>query len=95
MTTSSLFLLDRILDVESLRSIQINKDVGNAAIAEMMPFLTMVQERNRSLLIRGKLNLDDLALLRSHLSPDGLYLQIVVEMAAEARTLGEFFRPWR
>jgi hypothetical protein len=35
MTTSSLFLLDRILDVESLRCIQINKDVGNATIADL------------------------------------------------------------
>ena len=92
--SSSLFLLDRILDVEALRCIQINKDVGNAAIAEMMPFFRMVQTRRRSLLIRGKLDLEDLALLRSHLSPDGLYLQIVVETAAEARRLQEFFAPW-
>jgi hypothetical protein len=93
--SSSLFLLDRILEVETLGCIQINKDVGNAAIAEMMPFFTMVQERKRSLLIRGKLDLDDLALLRTRLSPDGLYLQVVVETAAETRTLREFFRPWR
>ena len=92
--SSSLFLLDRILDVEALRCIQINKDVGNAAIAEMMPFFRMVQARRRSLLIRGKLDLEDLALLRSHLSPDGLYLQIVVETAAETRRLREFFAPW-
>jgi hypothetical protein len=92
--SSSLFLLDRILEVEALRCIQINKDVGNAAIAEMMPFFRMVQARRRSLLIRGKLDLEDLALLRSHLSPDGLYLQIVVETAVETRRLREFFAPW-
>jgi len=92
--SSSLFLLDRILDVDALGCIQINKDVGNAAIAEMMPFLRMVQARNRSLLIRGKLDLDDLALLRGNLSPDGLYLQIVVETAAETGRLREFFTPW-
>jgi hypothetical protein len=91
--SSSLFLLDRILDVDALGCIQINKDVGNAAIAEMMPFLRMVQARNRSLLIRGKLDLDDLALLRGNLSPDGLYLQIVVETAAETGRLREFFTP--
>ena len=92
--SSSLFLLERILDVEALRCIQINKDVGNAAIAEMMPFFRMVQARRRSLLIRGKLDLEDLALFRSNLSPDGLYLQIVVETAAETRRLREFFAPW-
>jgi hypothetical protein len=92
--SSSLFLLDRILEVETLRCIQINKDVGNAAIAEMMPFFQMVQARRRSLLIRGKLDLDDLALLRAGLSPDGLYLQIVVEKPEDTRRLREFFTPW-
>jgi hypothetical protein len=59
-----------------------------------MPFFKMVQARRRSLLIRGKLDLDDLTLLRSHLSPDGLYLQIVIETADETRKCREFFRPW-
>jgi hypothetical protein len=93
--SSSLFLLDRILDVESLDCIQINKDVGNAAIAEMMPYFQMVQARKRSLLIRGKLDFADLALLRRTLSPVGLYLQIVVERAEETHRLREFFDPWR
>ena len=92
--SSSLFLLDRILDIESLGCIQINKDVGNTAISEMMPFFRMVQARRRSLLIRGKLDSDDLKRLRTHLSPVGLYLQIVVETAAETRRLREFFAPW-
>jgi hypothetical protein len=92
--SSSLFLLDRILDVDALRCIQINKDVGNAAIAEMMPFFQMVQARERSLLIRGKLDVEDLALLRQHLSPNGLYLQIVVEKAEDTRKLGDFLTPW-
>ena len=65
-----------------------------AAIAEMLPFFRMIQARWRSLLIRGKLDLDDLTLLRTHLSPDGLYLQVVVETAAETRRLREFFAPW-
>ncbi len=92
--SSSLFLLDRILEVEALGCIQINKDVGNAAIAEMLPYFRMVQARKRSLLIRGKLDLADLALLRGNLSPDGLYLQIVVETAADTAGLREFFTPW-
>jgi len=92
--SSSLFLLDRILDVKALGCIQINKDVGNTAVAEMLPFLQMVQARNRSLLLRGRLDLDDLALLRGSLSPDGLYLQIVVETTAETGRLREFFAPW-
>ena len=93
--SSSLFLLDRILDVQALRCIQINKDVGNITIAEMIESFRKVQARQRSLLIRGKLSLEDLALLRTRLSPDGLYLQVVVETAADVRKLRDFFTPWR
>jgi hypothetical protein len=60
----------------------------------MIPFFKKVQARGRCLLIRGKLDLEDLKLLRSHLSPEGLYLQIVAEKAEETRTLREFFNPW-
>ena len=63
--------------------------------AEMLDSFRMVQDRGRCLLIRGKLDRDDLALLRRSLSPDGLYLQIVAQTNAEARQLGEFFAPWR
>jgi hypothetical protein len=93
--SSSLFLVDQILDVEALRCIQINKDVGKTAVPEMIPFFKRVQARGRCLLIRGKLDLEDLRLLRSHLSPEGLYLQVVVEKAEETRALREFFDPWR
>jgi hypothetical protein len=60
----------------------------------MMPFLKKVRERGKRLLIRGKLDHDDLKLLRSELPPDGLYLQIVVETPAETKRYREFFQPW-
>lgn len=93
--SSSLHLLDRILEVEALGCIQINKDVGNITIAEMLESFRMVQARRRCLLIRGKLDREDLALLRQGLSPDGLYLQVVAQTAAEARQLREFLASWR
>jgi len=91
---SSLFLLDRILDVEALNCIQINKDTGGTQIEWELPYFRMVQERGRRLLIRGKLTLEDLDLLRKNLSPRGLYLQVVVESPEETRGLREFFHPW-
>ena len=93
--SSSLFLLDRILDVEPLKCIQINKDVGGADVPKMLPFLRMVQDRGKRLLIRGKLDHDDLNLLRRELTPKGLYLQIVVEGSAETQGFREFFQPWQ
>ncbi len=92
--SSSLFLLEKILEIEPLRCIQINKDVGGMDIAEMLPYLKKVQERGKPLMVRGKLDRADLALLRRELTPAGLYLQIVVENAAEANRMREFFRPW-
>ena len=93
--SSSLFLLDRILDIEPLKCIQINKDVGGAEVPKMLPFLKMVQDRGKRLLIRGKLDQDDLSLLRGELMPTGLYLQIVVENAAETQRFRDFFQPWQ
>ncbi len=92
--SSSLFLLDAILNVESLKCIQINKDVGGLEVGKMLPFFKQVQEHGKRLLIRGKLDNNDLTLLRNELSPNGLYLQIVVENPAETKLFREFFQPW-
>ncbi len=92
--TSSLFLLDRILRVAPLTCIQINKDAGDVKVPEMLPFLKMVQSRNKTLLVRGKLDREDMKILRQELSPRGLYLQIVVETPDETRSLRDSFTPW-
>jgi hypothetical protein len=91
---SSLHLIDRISEIEELRCIQINKDTGGTEIEREIPYFKTVQEREKALLIRGKLTLEDLGLLRKNLSPRGFYLQIVVESPEEAKSLQEFFRPW-
>jgi hypothetical protein len=69
--------------------------VGGADVPKMLPFLKKVQDRGKRLLIRGKLDHDDLNLLRDELAPAGLYLQIVLEGPAEAQGFGEYFQPWQ
>ena len=91
---SSLFLLKEILEIKELNRIQINKDVGGATIEKELPFFRMVQAAGRRLLIRGKLDREDLSLLRRNLSPNGLYLQVVVEAVEETQTMGDYFEPW-
>ena len=91
---SSLFLLNRILDIPELRCIQINKDVGDVTIERELPYFRMTQAAGKRLLIRGKLDGDDLDVLRKNLSPRGLSLQIVVEHVEETFNLREFFQPW-
>jgi hypothetical protein len=92
--SSSLHLLDRFVDVEPQKCIEINKDQGGWGVARMLPLFKMVQARGKKLIIRGKLDGEDLAVLRQGLSPNGLYLQVVVETPEEVKKFGEFFRPW-
>jgi len=47
----------------------------------MIPYLKKVQDQNRRLLIRGSLTEEDLTLMKTHLSPRGLILQIVLNNA--------------
>ena len=67
--SSSLFLLDRILRIEPLKCIQINKDAGDVKVSEMLPFLKRVQSRGKTLLVRGKLDQEDLKILRKDCLP--------------------------
>jgi 5-methyltetrahydrofolate--homocysteine methyltransferase len=92
--SSSLFLLEQILEIGSLKCIQINKDVGEAGIREMLPFLKKVQEHGKPLLIRGKIDHEEAGLLRRELTPKGLYLQIVVEGPEEIDQWNYLFQPW-
>ncbi len=92
--SSSLLLLDRIVEIEAITCIQINKDQGGWGVPKMLPLFKMVQRRGKRLLVRGKLDREDLAQLRKELSPNGLYLQIVIDSPSETKQLAEFFQPW-
>jgi hypothetical protein len=93
--SSSLHLLNRFAEIESLKCIEINKDQGGWGVPRMLPLFKMVQAQGKGLIVRGKLDAEDLAVLRRGLSPNGLCLQIVVETPEEAGRFGEFFRPWQ
>jgi hypothetical protein len=68
--------------------------VCESEIAQMVPFFERVRAEGKRLLIRGKLAHEDLGLLREEISPDGLYIQIVIERPEESRRFREFFQPW-
>jgi len=92
--SSSLLLLDRIVEIEAIQCIQINKDQGGWGIPKMLPLFKMVQRRGKKLLIRGKLDREDLNHLRKELSPNALYLQIVIDSPSETKQFQDFFQPW-
>jgi len=93
--SSSLHLLDRFVDVEPQKCIEINKDQGGWGVPRMLPLFKSVQSRGRKLMIRGKLDQADLNLLRKELSPRGLFLQFVLDQPEEAKQFNDFFLPWR
>ena len=87
--TTTLFLLDEILEIEELRCLEMNYEVhsGGPPIDELLPYLLRIQEAERCLILRGSFNEDELCQVIEGLDPRGLYLYIMVESVDEVRTL--------
>ena len=88
---ASLFILEHLLEMDTLKAIQINKDVGGPSISEMMPAFSEVLNR-KCLVIWGQLDPDEIAEIFAELSPRGLALHMVVETVEEARFLMEMVK---
>jgi hypothetical protein len=87
--STSMFLLDQILEIEPLRCLQVNYEIlsGGPGIRGMLPFWQAIQGAGRSLVIRGGFTPDELRELVDGLDPRGLYLYLMVENMAEVETL--------
>ena len=85
--STSMFILDLILEIEELGCFEINNDIAGPPLVEMLPYFQMVQNAGRSLLIRGSFSPDDLKFLVDSLDPRGLYLFIMVHTMEEIETL--------
>lgn len=88
---SSFFILDELLAKDDLKAIEVNKDVGGPSIGEMMPVFRKIQER-KSLIIWGDLDEADIRLIKSELSPDGLFLDIIAPSVRSAEALRDLVR---
>jgi len=86
---TSFFILDDLLQIEGLKTIQINKDLGGPSIAEMLPEFQKVLRKKR-LVIWGDLDQTDLELILVELPYEGLYVHIVAPTVAEAQHLRQF-----
>ena len=85
--STSMFLLDAFLEIEDIRCFEVNRDVAGPPLEEMIPYFQTIQGANRSLLIRGSFNPDDVRLLLDALEPRGLYLYIMITDWAEVAAL--------
>jgi hypothetical protein len=85
--SSSMFILDALLEIEELKCFEINNDVTGPPLADMVPYFQQVQLAQRPLMIRGSLTPEDARLLMGSLEARGLYLLVIVEGQREAERL--------
>jgi len=69
----SFYLIDRLLAIDTLKAIQINKDIGGPSVSEMLPVLLNVQSK-KNLVLWGDFTDDDIKLLTSGLNAEGLFI---------------------
>jgi hypothetical protein len=81
--STSMFILDAILEIEEIRCFEVNNDASGPPVKEMIPHFRKVQEAGRPLLVRGSFTPDELRLTLDALDPRGLILLIMVESLNE------------
>jgi hypothetical protein len=85
--STSMFLLEEIVEIEEIGCFEINNDVGGPDLREMVPRFHRVQQSRRPLIIRGSFSPRELRLLLDALDPRGLYLCIMVKDLRETEPL--------
>ena len=86
---SSFFIVDDLLEVEGLKAIEVNKDVGGPSVKEMMGVFKKIIQK-KCLIIWGDLDEEDIDCIKRELPNTGLYLNIIVESAERARQLQDY-----
>jgi hypothetical protein len=92
--SSSLFLFDHFLDIPGVAVFQFSKDEGNRTWRDMLSQLRRVQESERCLLIKGRLEPEDVVQLKQQLTPRGLCIEPVVDSIEEAKEMLPALRSW-
>jgi hypothetical protein len=85
--STSMFLLDAMLEIEELTCLEINYDALGPPLEAMMPYYRRVQQAGRSLLVRGSFTPEEASMLRNELDPRGLYVLILIKDLYEMEPL--------
>jgi hypothetical protein len=91
---TAFFILDDLLQIDGLKTIEINKDIGRPSIEEMLPQFRKVL-REKRLVVWGDLDIKDLDVILEELPYEGLYLHIVAPTVAEAQDLMQYIHERR
>jgi hypothetical protein len=93
--SSSFHVLDDMLSINRLRSIEINKDVGGLTVQEMVPAFNKVLNAGKKLILWGMLDKDDLMIIRRDVDwKRGVFLCIVTDSVEQAEELLEIVCAW-
>jgi hypothetical protein len=85
--STSMFLLDAILEIEEIHCFEINNDVCGPPVKDMVGYFRKVQKARRPLLVRGSFSPRTLSILLDSLEPRGLFLNIMVNTMKEIEVL--------
>ena len=83
---SSFFIVDELLEMEKLKVIEINKDIGGPSIAETIELFQKIVER-KNIIIWGDLDEHDLESIQKNVPSRGVYLHLIAESVARANQL--------
>lgn len=86
---SSFSILDDLMEIPSLKVIEVNKDTGGPSVEEMLPVFKKIQGK-KNLVIWGDLNEEDIACIKENLSCKGLFLNILEPAFEEALKKKEY-----
>ena len=83
---SSFFIVDELLEMEQLKVIEVNKDIGGPTIAEMMDLFKKIVER-KNIIIWGDLDEHELESIQDQLPARGVYIHLIAASVDRANQL--------
>lgn len=86
---ASFFIVDALLEIDRLRVVEVNKDVGGPSVAEMVPVLKKILLQ-KNLILWGDLDEGDIDVITGELPPTGLFLNPMVPTVKRAEQLRRY-----
>lgn len=81
---TAMFIMDKIVKNKNLSIVQVSKDEGDTTLSDLLEGMKTIQKAGMGVLIKGKLDHDDIDLMRKHLDKRGLAIGCVVGSRQEA-----------
>jgi len=87
---TGMFIIDKIVRNKNLHIIQVSKDEGNTKITDLIEGMETIQKAGMGVLIKGRLDKDDIDIMRKRLDKRALALGCVVDSVKEADDLKDY-----